>query len=94
MNILYDMSQFVVVVPISNECIATLASYFMQHVSMKFGLCQLVVLDDGNPFKGFFITMCKSLNLNHIVLTKRNLKGLTVEYLYSFLNKSVTIAAT
>ena len=88
------MSQFVVVVPIPNEYIATLVSHFMQHVLMKFGLCQLVVLDGGNPFKGFFITMCESLNLNHIVLAKRNLKGLTVEYVYIFLNKSVTIAAT
>ena len=48
---MYDMSQFVVVVPVPDESSAILASYFMQHVLMKFGLCHLVVLDDGTPFK-------------------------------------------
>ena len=50
-NSMYDMSQFVVVVPVPDESSAILASSFMQHVLMKFGLCHLVVLDDGTPFK-------------------------------------------
>ena len=93
MNAMCDMCQFVVVVPVPDESSATLAEYFMQHVLMKFGLCYLVVLDDGSPFKGAFIAMCNSLNLNHDVLAKRNHKGLTVEHFHRFLNKSVTIAA-
>ena len=60
---------------------------------MKFGLCHLVVLDDGSPFKGSFIAMCKMLRLNYDVLAKRNQKGLTVEHFHRFLNESVTIAA-
>ena len=52
MNILCDMCQFVVVVPVSDETSATLAFYFMHHVLLKFGLCHLFVLDDGNPLKG------------------------------------------
>ena len=51
MNTMCDMSQFVVVVPVPNENSATLASSFMQHVLMKFGLCHLVVLDDGSLLK-------------------------------------------
>ena len=52
-NAMCDVSQFVNVVPVSDERSATLASYFMQHVLMKFGLCHLVVLDDGSPLKAF-----------------------------------------
>ena len=92
MNAMCDMSQFVVVVPVPDESSATLVSYFMQHVLMKFGLCHLVVLDDRSPFKGAFIAMCDALNLNHDVLAKLNHKGLTVEHSHRFLNKSVTIA--
>ena len=93
MNDMCDMNQFVVVVPVSDDSPATLASSFMQLVLMKFGLCHLVVLDDGSPFKDAFIAMCDALNLNHDVLAKRNHKGLTVEHFYRLLNKSVTIAA-
>ena len=88
-----DMSQFVIVVPVPNESYATLSSFFMQHVLVKFGLCHLVVLDDGSPFKGAFIAMCNALSLNYDVLMKRNHKGLTIEHFHRFLNKSVTIAA-
>jgi len=92
MNTMCDMSQFVVVVPVPNESSATLASFFMQHVLMKFGLCQLVVLDDGISFKGAFIAMCDALNLNYDVLAKRIHKGLTVKHFHRFLNKSITIS--
>ena len=56
MNAMCDMIQFVVVVPVPvpDESSATLASYFMQHILLKFDLCYLAVLDDGNPFKGAF----------------------------------------
>ena len=87
-----DMIQFVVVVPVLNESSATLETFFMQHVLMKFGLCHLVVLDDGSPFKGAFIAMCDVLNSKYDVLAKRNHKGLIVDHLHRFLNKSVTIA--
>jgi len=75
-----DMSQFVVVVHVPDESSATLADHFFQHVLMKFGLCYLVVLDDGNLFKGVFVAMCKSLKPNYDVLAKHNHKGLSVEH--------------
>ena len=92
MNAMCDMSQFVVVVPVTNESSAILAENFFQHVLMKFGLCHLVVIDDGTPFKGAFVAMCKALALNYDILAKRNHKGLTVEHFHRFLNKAVTIA--
>ena len=93
MNSMFDMSQFVVVLPVPDESSVTLASYFMQYILMKFGLCHLVVIDDGTPFKEAFIAMCQALNLNYDILAKRNHKGLSVEKFHRFLNKSVTIAA-
>ena len=55
MNAMCDMPQFVVAVHVPGESFATLAKYIFQHVLMKFGLCHLVVLDDGIPFKGTFV---------------------------------------
>ena len=93
MNDICDMSQFVVVVSVPDKSSATLASYFMQHVLMKFGLYHLIVLYHGSPFKRSFITMCKALNLSNDVFAKHNHKGFTVEHFYRFLNKRVIIAA-
>ena len=58
MNTMCDMTRFVVVVPVPDETSATLASYFMQHVLLKFGMCHLVVIDDDTPFKKTFVAMC------------------------------------
>lgn len=63
----------------------------MQRVLMKFGICYLVVLDYGTSFKGDFIATCQSLNLNYVILAKRNHKRFTFDHFRCFLNKSVTI---
>ena len=57
MNIMCDMDQFIVVVPVPDENSATLARHFMQHVLLKFGMHHLVVIDNGTPFKGDFVAM-------------------------------------
>lgn len=77
-----DMSQLVAAVRVPDETSAILADHSMQYMLIKFGMCYLVVLDDGAP-----------LNLNYNALAKRNHKGFPVEYFHHFLNKSVTIAA-
>ena len=84
MNEMCDMSQFVVVVPVRDDSSATLAEYFMQDALMKLDLCHLVVLYDGSPFKGSFVTIWKSLHISSNILAKRNHEGLTVEYYYRF----------
>ena len=59
---------------------------------MKCGLCHLVVLDDGNSFKGTFFVMYKALKLNFDILSKCNQKGSSLEHFHRFLNKATTIA--
>ena len=65
----------------------------MQHVLLKLGVCHLVILNDGCPFKGVFSIMCKVLNINFDILAKRNHKGLRVKKFHRCLNKAITIAA-
>ena len=52
----------------------------MQDVLMKFGLCYLVVIDDSNPFKGFFIAMYDYLTINYEVVARCNYKGVSIEW--------------
>ena len=91
MNTMYNMSLFIVIVPVSDESSSTLTDYFFQHVLLKFGLCYPVVLDDGNSFKCAFVFMCKALKLNYDILAIRNHKGILVEHFHRFLNKTTTI---
>ena len=63
MNVMCDMMQFVALLPVPNKVTSTLAEHFMQHVLLKFGICHLVVLDDGSPFKGGSSAMCKVLRI-------------------------------
>ena len=66
----------------------------MQDVLLKFGLCLLVVIDDGAPFKAAFTAACESLKIPFDCAAKRNHKSLLVEKFHRFLNKAVTIAAS
>ena len=93
MNVMCGMTQFVIAVPVPNETAATLTEHFIQHVLLKFGICHLVILDDGNPFKGVFAAICKALNINYDILAKRNHKGLLVEKFHRFINKAIIIVA-
>ena len=70
MNVMCDMTQFVIVVQVPNEKLATLTEHFMQHVLLKFEICHFFILDDGSPFKGVFTAMCKALKINYDILTK------------------------
>ena len=58
-----DLTQFVVVVPVPGTTSTVIAKYFMQDVLLKFGICLLVVIDDGTPFKAAFTTACDSLKI-------------------------------
>ena len=50
MDVMCNMSHFVVVIPVTDESSATLVSYFIQHLLLKCVLWYLVILDDGTPF--------------------------------------------
>lgn len=53
--------QFFVTVPISKCTSVIIAQHFMQNILMKFGLYNLIVIDDGIPFKCVFTTTCGCL---------------------------------
>ena len=93
MNIMCDMTHFIIIVPFPNEIATTLTEHFMQYVLLKFGICHLVILDDDSPFKGVFTVMCKALRINYYILAKRNDKGLLVVNFHRFINKAIAIAA-
>ena len=54
MNTMCDMIQIVVVVPVPDETSTTLGGHSIQNVLMKFGICHLVVIDDGSPLREMF----------------------------------------
>ena len=94
LNVMCDLTQFVVVVPVPGCTSAIIAKHFVQDVLFKFGLCYLVVIDDGTPFKAAFTSACDSLKIPFECAAKRNHKSLLVEKFHRFLNKVVTIAAS
>ena len=61
---------------------------------LRFGMCAVVVLDDGSPFKGVFKEMCDILHIKYWVLGRSNHKGLSVERFHRFVNKVERIAGT
>ena len=44
-NVMYDMTQFVIVIPVPNKIVTTLTEHIMQHVHFKFSICHLIILD-------------------------------------------------
>ena len=61
--------------------------------AFKFGICHLIILDDCNPFKGFFTATRKALHINYDILTKRNHKGVLLRSSNRLINKALTIVA-
>ena len=57
MNAMCGMSKFIIGIPVSNESSTTLVECFLKKCVMKFGLCHLVILDDGTLFKYDFVAM-------------------------------------
>jgi len=89
-----DITLFAIATPTFNITSAHLATQFMEHVVLTFGMCAVIVLDDGCPFKGVFKEMCDILRIKYWVLTRSNHKGLSVERFHRFVNKVETIAGT
>ena len=91
-NSMCDMTEFVICTAISNTEASYLARIFMEHVLLKFGLCLMVVCDDGNDFRGTFERMCKALNIKFHIVAKRNHKAVGVERFHKFLNHAEKIS--
>ena len=93
-NVICDLTQFVVVVPVPGATSALIAKYFMQKDLLKFGLCLLVATNDVTPFKAAFTTAYDLLKLPLECAAKINHKSLLVENFHRFLNKVVTITTS
>ena len=58
-----DMTQFILIILMSDIHAHTLARFFMQNILLKIDVCVTVVDDDGNSFKDLLKAMCIALNI-------------------------------
>ena len=93
LNAMCDMTQFVVMTPVKKLECTYVARAFMESVLLRFGLCVLVVIDEGREFCGLFRSMCAKLNIRCHVVAKRNHKAVGVERFHRFLNHSQRICS-
>jgi len=64
MNLMCNMTQFIIITPCTDIHVHHLAHVFMQEVLLKVGFCAMVVMDNGNNFKELFRFMCETLNIH------------------------------
>ena len=91
MNAVCDLTQFVVSVPTFDTTASTLSQLFMEHVLLSYGICAVVVVDDGSTFKGIFKEMIELLKITLWTLSRGNHKGNSAERYHRFLNKTQAI---
>jgi hypothetical protein len=78
MNIMCDMTQFGINTPVPSWKAHVLASYLMQEVLLKVGICVMIIVDDGNTFTGIFKEACDTMNIRYHLIAKCNHKTLSV----------------
>ena len=94
LNCMCALTQFIVSSITTNTDSCTLAQVFMSEVVLTFGMCSMVVIDDGSTFKSVFILMCTALKINFWYLSRGNHRSNSVERYHRFLNKTQAIAGT
>ena len=92
MNSMCDISQFIISSPTTDITAAHLAQLFMADVILSFGMCSVVVIDDGSSFETVFKLMCEALGITYWCLSRGNHRGNSVERYHRFLNKTQAIA--
>jgi len=65
LNPMCDNTQFTAAPPIFNTTAAYLATQFMEHVVLTFGMYTIIVIDNGSSFKGIFKEMCDILHIKY-----------------------------
>jgi len=88
-----DLTGYAIISELDAVNSVTLASAFMKHVLLRVGFCLLVAPDAGSAFRLHFESMCDSLKLAHKPGLRHNHKSVSVERLFRYLNKALTIAA-
>ncbi len=91
LNAMCDLTQFVVSIPTTDISAAQLSQLFTEQVLLTFGMCAVIVVDDGSTFKSEFESMCNILKLHLWPLARGNHKGNSVERYHRYLNKVMTI---
>ena len=86
-----DLTQFVVSTATVDTTASALAKIFMANIVLMFGICFVVVVDDGSSFKSTFIDMCIQVKIHYWCLSRGNHKGNSVERYHRFLNKTQAI---
>merc|ERR1712194_590939 len=79
LNSMCDITQFVVSSPTSDISAAAVAQLFMKDVVLSFGICSVVVIDDGGTFKGLFVAMCSALKITYWCMPGVKHKGNSAE---------------
>ena len=79
MNSVCDISQFVVSSATTDIAAAHLAQLFMKDVVLSFGMCSVVVINDGSSIKFVFRLMCEALAITYRLLSHWNHCGDSVE---------------
>ena len=91
LNVMCDMTQFVISIALSHVNSAELARAFMESVLLKFGFCLVLVVDDDKKFMAIFESMTKALKIRLHRAAKRNHKAVGVERYHKFLNHNMKI---
>lgn len=64
MNTMYNLIQFIASSPTLNIDDAFLAQLFMYDVITIFGMCSMVIIENGSTFKSIFVGICTALGIN------------------------------
>ena len=74
MNVICDLMQFVVSTPAYNITAENLAKLFMEEAFWGFGMCAVIVINDGSTFKVAFQTMFEALKIAYWYISIGNHK--------------------
>ena len=65
MNSMCDITQFLISSPICDNISVHSPQLLISDDVLTFGICSIVVADDGISFKGLFMVICKALDLTY-----------------------------
>ena len=84
LNVICNITQFVVIVPVPGSKSVFITKYFMQNIQLKFSLYSLIVINQSTIFKLALTTTCDVLKLLFKCAAKRNHKSFLVRKLNQF----------
>ena len=86
-----DLMHFVVSTPTKNTTAENVVELFMEEVLLNFGMCAVIVIDDGSTLKCNSQKIHEALKITDWWISRENHKGNLVKKFYQFLNKTQKI---